>query len=69
MRQLFNLGETVIDTRKHRAAIVISIIPYGENSINDVYVLETDGELYLSDDSRLIVYDKYYWDELDERVS
>ena len=65
--QLFNIGETIIDTRTHRAATVVSIIPQGENSIYDVYVLETDGELYLSNDSCLIVYDKHYWDELKEQ--
>ena len=65
MRQLFNLGETIIDTKTPRAATVMSIIPCGENSITDVYVLETDDELYLSDDSHLIVYNKYYWDELE----
>jgi hypothetical protein len=63
--QLFNLGETVIDTRTHNTAIVVSIIPQGENSITDIYVLDDDGNLYLSDDTHLIVYDKYYWDDID----
>ena len=63
--QLFNLGDTVIDTRTHNSAIVVSIIPQGQNSITDVYVLDVDGKLYLSDDSNLVEYDKYYWDDID----
>ena len=63
--QLFNLGETVIDTRTHSTAIVVSIIPQGENSLTDVYVLDNDGKLYLSDDAYLVVYDKYYWESID----
>ena len=66
MMQLFNLGETIIDTRTHNAAVVVAIIPQGQNSITDVYVLDDDGKLYLSDDTNLIVYDKYYWDGLEE---
>ena len=67
--RLFNLGETVIDTRTHDTAIVISIIPQGENSIADIYVLDKDGKFYLSDDTNLVVYDKYYWDELEGRIN
>lgn len=63
--QLFNLGEWVIDTRSHATATVVSVIPHGENSTADVYVLEKDeGELYLSTDEHLVFYDKYYWDNL-----
>ena len=63
--QLFSLGETIIDTRTHNAVTVVAIIPQGENSITDVYVLNNDGDLYLSDDDNLVVYDKYYWDTID----
>lgn len=63
---LFNLGEWVIDTRSHATAIVVSIIPQGENSTADVYILERDnGELYLSTDTHLVCYDKHYWDDID----
>lgn len=64
--QLFNLGEWVIDTRSHATATVVSIIPQGENSMTDVYVLERDnGGLYLSTDTCLVCYDKHYWDDID----
>ena len=63
--QLFGLGETVIDTRTHSTAIVVSIIPQGENSLADIYVLDDEGRFYLSDDTNLVVYDKYYWDDID----
>ena len=63
--QLFNIGETVIDTRTHNSVIVVSVIPQGENSLTDVYVLDDYGTLYLSDDTHLVVYDKYYWDSID----
>lgn len=63
--QLFNLGETIIDTRTHNAVTVVSVIPQGTNSIIDVYVLDDDGKLYLSDNTNLVVYDKYYWDTID----
>ena len=63
--QLFNLGETVIDTRTHNTVIVVSIIPQGEHSLADIYVLDDEGRFYLSDDTNLVVYDKYYWDDID----
>jgi hypothetical protein len=63
--QLFNLGEWIIDTRSHATATVVSVIPQGQNSMADVYVLEKDdGELYLSTDTHLVCYDKYYWDDI-----
>ena len=63
--QLFNLGETVIDTRTHNTATVVAIIPQNQNSLTDVYVLD-DGRLYLSDDTHLVIYDKYYWVGMEE---
>jgi hypothetical protein len=69
--QLFNVGETVIDTKIDGAVEVVSIIPQGENSLCTVYVLSLNKEnadpiLYLSTDDGLIVYDKYYWDSLEK---
>lgn len=64
--QLFNLGEQVIDTRTHESVGVVAVIPVGENSITDLYILnKSDGSYYISDDQYLIVYDKYYWDYLE----
>lgn len=67
--QLFHIDETVIDTRSHDAVVVVAIIPKGENSLMDLYVLRRDGgEYYISDDEDLIVYDKYYWDNLSTKA-
>lgn len=62
--QLFNIGETVIDTRTHSTAVVTAIIPQGQNSITDIYVLDDDGRLYMAYDTSLVVYDKYYWNDI-----
>jgi hypothetical protein len=67
--QLFNLGESVIDTKTHECASVVAVIPAGENSISDLYVLLTDySDYYITDGDRLVVYDKYYWDDLPATV-
>ena len=66
--QLFNIGETVIDTKTHEAVEVIAIIPTGHYSIMDLYVVESsEGEYYIRGESDLVVYDKYYWDELEKK--
>lgn len=63
---MFNLGDWVIDTKTHEAVDIIAIIPAGENSIIDLYVVEKDdGSYYISDAKNLITYDKYYWDSIE----
>ena len=64
MRQLFNPGESVINTRTHESATIIAVIPNGPNSIRDLYVLFGPQGYYIVDAEELVVYDKYYWDEL-----
>ena len=59
MNPAFSIGEWVIDTKRETAPTVIAIIEGYET----VYVLESDdGSLYMSKESDLIEYDKYYFD-------
>lgn len=61
--RLFNLGETIIDTKRNSVVSVVAVIPQGENSITDLYVLrENEDTYYITDSEDLIVYDKYYFD-------
>lgn len=61
--RLFSLGETVIDTKRNSIVSVVAVIPQGENSITDLYVLrENEDTYYITDSEDLIVYDKYYFD-------
>ena len=69
MMQLFNLGETVIDTKSQDAVTVVAIIPQGRDALYDIYVLmdESGNRIYMRDDADLITYNKYYWDELEAK--
>jgi hypothetical protein len=61
--RLFSLGETIIDTKRNSVVSVVAVIPQGENSITDLYVLrENEDTYYITDSEDLIVYDKYYFD-------
>ena len=60
----FGLGETIFDNRTRKIAVVVAVIPSGQLSMTDVYVLDRYGELYLADETRLSEYDKYYWEEI-----
>ncbi len=62
---LYNPGDSVINTKTHRAATVIAVIPAGSNSTRDLYVIDSDAGYLIVDDEDLVVYNKYYWDELD----
>ena len=62
----FELGDWVIETKTHRSGSVIATIPVGENSICDLYVVDFDGKYEIFDSQVLIIYDKYYWDNLEE---
>ena len=63
---MFKLGDWVIETKTHRSGSVIAIIPEGENSICDLYIVEFDGKYEIFDSQVLIEYDKYYWDDLED---
>ena len=60
----FDLGSWVIDTKRHDAVTVVTVLDSGTEP---VYVVETDEEdLYLVKESHLIPYDKYYFDTVQE---
>ena len=61
----FELGDWVIETNRHRSGSVIAIIPAGENSICDLYIVEFDGKYEIFDSQVIIPYDKYYWENID----
>ena len=63
----FELGDWVIEIKDHRSGSIIAVIPSGENSICDLYIVEFDGKYEIFDKQALIVYDKYYWDDLEEQ--
>ena len=65
---MFELGDWVIETKTHRSGSVISIIPAGQNSICDLYIVEFDGKYEIFDTQVLITYDKCYWDKLEEET-
>ena len=62
---MFELGDWVIETKTHRSGSVIAIIPNGENSICDLYIIEFDGKYEIYDRQTLVEYNKYYWDGLE----
>ena len=62
---MFELGDWVIETKTHRSGSVIAIIPYGENSICDLYIVEFDGKYEIFDDQGLVKYNSSYWDNLE----
>ena len=61
---MFNIGEDVIDTVRKQVVTISAIIP---SPIEDLYVVTTwvgDNSYYIVDRNSLIVYDKYYFDEV-----
>ena len=61
---MFNIGEDVIDTVRKQGVTIAAIIP---SPIEDLYVVNTwlgDTSYYIVDRNSLIVYDKYYFDEV-----
>jgi hypothetical protein len=63
---MFNPGDSVINTKTHNAADIITVIPAGHNSIRTLYIIEENTTGYLIvDETDLVVYDKYYWDDID----
>lgn len=60
---MFDIGRTVIDKKRDSSPTVVGII---ENSYPTVYVLEDDGECYLTLEENLIEYNKYYFTDKEE---
>lgn len=60
---MFDIGRTVIDKKRDSSPTVVGII---ENSYSTVYVLEDDGECYLTLEENLIEYNKYYFTDKEE---
>ena len=61
---MFNIGEDVIDTVRKQVVTIAAIIP---SPIEDLYVVtawDGDTNYYIVDRNSLIVYDKYYFDEV-----
>lgn len=64
---MFELGDWVIETNTHRSCDVIAVIPAGCSAITTLYIVQfSDGKYEIFDESSLIAYDKYYWDNLEE---
>ena len=58
-------GDWVIDTKKNIAVTLAAVLEIG---IKTLYILETDeSEFYISDDSNIIPYNKYYFDREEEK--
>lgn len=61
---MFNLGQWVIDTKKQDTVEVVTIL---EGGTETVYVLkDNNNDLYITGESNLISYDKYYFGEQEE---
>ena len=61
---MFDLGRTVIDVKRRSAADVCCVLP---NSVPQLYVLEDDGEFYIQSEDNLIQYDKYWFDNIEDK--
>lgn len=72
MMPLFNIGELIIDTKLKEAVRVVGFIPHGPMALVDLYILmkesDDDHSIYINDDESLIVYDKYYFDEVQDWI-
>ena len=65
----FELGDWVIETTDHRSGDVIAVIPAGHYAITTLYIIQfSDGKYEIFDESSLTMYDKYYWDNLEETI-
>lgn len=62
---MFELGDWVIETKTHRSGSIIAVIPAGVSSICDLYIVEFDRSYEIFDSQALVMYDKYYWDNLE----
>lgn len=59
---MFEVGKWVIDTKREIAPTICAVIPETEPTI---YILQDSdtGEYYIADESDLIEYDKYWFDD------
>ena len=61
---MYDVGEWVIDTHKKDVVTVENMI---KGCSGDIYIVSTnDGNCYMVKESRLIKYDKYYFDLIAE---
>lgn len=62
----FYLGESIINTKTHNAGTVITVIPAGPKSLRNIYIIDEadDNNYIIVDEDDLVVYDKYYWNEI-----
>lgn len=67
---LFYIGESIINTKTHEAGTVIAVLPAGPNCLRNIYIIdEGDNNNYIIvDEDDLVVYDKYYWDDIGTSV-
>lgn len=63
---MFDLGDSIINTRTHNAGTVIAAIHAGPNCLRDIYIIdEADrGKYIIIDADDVVAYDKYYWDDI-----
>ena len=64
----FTIGDSVINTKTHNAGTIIVVFPAGPCSLRNIYIIdEADSNNYIIiDEDDLVVYSKYYWDDIDE---
>lgn len=64
----FGIGNWVIETVNHRSCDIIAVIPAGHNAITTLYIVQfSDNKYEIFDESSLTAYDKYYWDNLEDK--
>ena len=64
---MFDIGDTIINTKTHNAGTVIAVLSAGSKCLRDLYIIdEADTNNYLIIDVEdVVAYDKYYWDNFD----
>lgn len=64
---MFEIGDWVIETNKHRSCDIVAIIPAGPCAIMTLYIVQfSDNSYEIFDESSLTAYNKYYWDSLED---
>ena len=63
---MFDIGDSIINTKTHNAGTVIVVLPAGSRCLRDIYIIdEADSNNYIIIDADdVIAYDKYYWDNI-----
>lgn len=64
---MFDIGDSIINTKTHNAGTVIAVLSAGPRCLRDLYIIdEADtGNYIIIDAEDVVVYDKYYWDNFD----